>query len=161
MAPFPFLPPPPPFRYNPPTSAAEVASGYNTYNPPYSGRVSIQPPPSSSATDFEQRVPSGLTSVHPAAVPHHRYSAHDYSRFSGGPGGTSAAAAPAGAHSYPKHKSYLSSTMISIPKSSSTYYVGAPVLQDTRQKQRHSFDSNMLPGSGYLPPKLHDSVSVT
>lgn len=150
--------------YNP---AAAVASGYSAFNPTAyaGGRVSAPPP------DFEQRVPSALTSLgshplqphqHPSNHHHHRHSYNDYTGFSAIP---SAGAALALAGPYPKHKSYLSSTMVSIPKSSSAYYVGAPAIQDTNHsyKHRHSFDANMLPPNGavagYLPPKFQENVS--
>lgn len=156
------------FSYNPPSSAA--ASGYTSaFSAPYaSGRI---PPP-----EFEQRVPSAVTSIshalHPSSLQPsshlhtHRHGYHEYTGFSAVPS-SAAGGLPL---TYPKHKSYLSSTMISIPKSG--YYVGAVQETSLPYKQRHSFDSNMLPpsasgGVGYLPTaaaaaasKLQDNVSV-
>lgn len=153
------------FSYNP-----SSASGFNTFNAAYPGRVTAPPPP----PDYEQRVPGAITSIaaHPPHHHHHNFTnqqhPHRYNDYSGftssvqvpsaGPGG--------GGGAYLKHKPYLSSTMISIPKSTSAaYYAGAPG-QDTSQHipYRHSFDGNMLAtnpaaAAAYLPPKFQENVS--
>lgn len=154
-----------PFSYNPPLSAAAAAaaaSGYGNKSAPYTGRLSAPP-----FLEYEQRVPSAITSIsHPQLPPHHhthhpgghhnRSVYNDYSSFAAVPvgGGVNSS-------SYSKHKSYLSSTMISIPKSSSAYYSGTPALQEANVPYKHwnSFDGHMMPPNGYLPPKFQENVS--
>lgn len=100
--------------------------------------------------DYEQRVPSGITSV--SHHHHHR----NYNESSGFPVAT-----------YPKHKSYLTSTLISIPKScsaSSSYYVSAPPPTAIQEIPcRYNLDSNMPPvasATAYIPPMENVSTDL-